>query len=64
MEFLFECSTLYLKLNTQREIPYLQAAMYYPLYLCYLVKWFSNYFFLVLSGIFLLKQNLIFRSWN
>ena len=31
MEFLFECSTWDIKLNTRREIPYLQAAMYYCL---------------------------------
>ena len=32
VEFLFLCWTWYIKLNGRREIPYLQAAMYYSVY--------------------------------
>ena len=32
MEFLFECLTRRVELNTRREIPYLKATMYYFFY--------------------------------
>ena len=32
MELLFECLTRDVELNTKREIPYLQATMYYFVY--------------------------------
>ena len=32
MEYLFECSTRDIELNTRRGIPYLQATMYYFVY--------------------------------
>ena len=37
MEFLFSCSTRYLKWNTRRDIPYLGASMYYSLFNVHLI---------------------------